>query len=246
MELEDQLKQLEKEILHPLVDEMMKKEAPPPNGLVSPQAWKEKKKQELLEFYSGKKDFDRVNRALEVLNSDFSSHLTPIELDTLSVEWQQGIENINVLFNKPVEEPLTVPNVTLSEMMHLSDTFIETFYSVGVKCFQKQDYTKAADIFFLLSLIDFKRHAIWLSLGLAEMKIKEYEPALHAFAMASITNSQTPYPYIYSAECCIALDRFAEASTYFDLAKETISQSTLEEKGDLLGQIKNLESKAKF
>lgn len=242
MKLEDQLKQL----FVPSVEEMMKNETPPPNSLVSPKSWRKKKKEELLDFYSGKKDFDRVNAAIKELQTDFSSSLSPIEMDKLTEEWERGLEKINALFETPQEVQDSIPAVPLCRMMNLSDSFMETFYSAGVKYFQKQDFTKAADIFFLLSLIDFQRHAIWVSLGLSEMMIGEFEPALNAFAMASITNSMSPYPFIHSAECCIALSRFQEASTYFDLAKEAISNSAPKEKESLMGQITSLEQKNKL
>lgn len=245
MELDEQLKQLEKEILDPLVNELMKEEIPPPNLLISQKDWKEKKRQELMDFYSGKKDFSRVDAALVTLKSDFAAQLSPVELDKLLEEWEKGVEKINGLLEKPAVEPITVPAVPLRQMMGLSDSFIETFYSIGVKAFQNHDFARSADIFFLLSLIDFQRHAIWVSLGLSEMKLKQFEPALNALAMASITNPDPPHPYIYSAQCCLALNRSAEALTYLDLAKEAVRSSAPGERENLLGQIQILEQKCK-
>jgi tetratricopeptide (TPR) repeat protein len=246
MELNDQLKQLEKEVLDPLVDEMMKNEIPPSNLLVSQEDWKEKKKKELIDFYSGKKDFNRVDAALEALRSEFAASLSSVEQDKLLEEWETGVKKINGLLEQPAEEPIPILPQPLRGMMNLSELFMESFYSIGVKYFHNQDFTKAADIFFLLSLIDFQRHAIWVSLGLSEMKLGQFEPALNAFAMASITNAAPPYPYIYSAECCIALNCSQEATTYLALAKEALGSSSPEEREKLLGKINTLEQKSRF
>lgn len=229
MNINDQLRKL----FEPIIEEMLQKEAPPPNALVSAAVWKEKKRQELLDFYGGKKEFDRIDAALRALQADFSTELSPVQLDQLKEEWERGVAN---LLNSQEEE-----GVTLCRVMRLSESFLETFYSFGVKSFKGKNFAKAADIFFLLSLIDFQRPSIWESLGLSEMQLGEFELALNAFAMASITNPDSPYPFIHSAECCIALNRFAEASTYFDLAKEAISHTSGEEKVQLIGQVRGLE-----
>lgn len=122
------------------------------------------------------------------------------------------------------------PPTTLSKMMDLSESTIDVLYSAGVRYLKKQDFSKAADIFFFLSIIDYRRYSIWFSLGLSEMKLGRFESALNAFAMASLTDPISPYPYLFSAECAFALNRPLEASSYLTRVKETISSLSQEEK----------------
>jgi hypothetical protein len=251
MSINEQIKQLEEEGIAPLVDELMATEyvVAPPNPLVPEKTWKEQKRNELMNLFSGKKDFNRIDSALEAVRLDFQAHLAPIEQEKLSEEWELGVEKINDLLIQPAGEPAeesaaTLPDLPLRKIMNISDESFELFYKTGIRYFQNQDFIKAADVFFLLSLIDYQKHNIWISLGLSEMKIQQFEPALNAFAMAAITKSDTPYPYIYSAECCIALGRAHECSTYLDLAREALSALPPEEKESLLEQINVLEQKS--
>lgn len=161
--------------------------------------------------------------------------LIPREIKDLKEEWEKGIKKINEL------SPIKLIPPTLSKFMNFSDSTIDILYSTGVRYLQKQNFSKAADIFFFLSLIDFHRHNIWVSLGISEMKLQQFEPALNAFAMASITNSQALYPYLYSAECCIALQRYKESNTYLTLAKEALESLSAEEKDLMLERIQFLQ-----
>ena len=63
--------------------------------------------------------------------------------------------------------------------------------------------------------------------------------------MASITNTASPYPYIYSAECCLQDDRSDEAKSYLHLAKEALEKSQLANKKSLLNSISNLQQSIK-
>jgi tetratricopeptide (TPR) repeat protein len=238
---------LKEEVLAPIIDNLMATEyaAPPPNLLVSPQAWKQQKREELVALFSGQKEVDRINSALEVLKADFQANLSEVELEKLREEWESGTEKITHLLDQPLSEPIA-PLTSLKEMMKLSETTMGFFYSVGVKFYKNQDFIKAADVFFLLSLIDAQRYNIWISLGLSEMKIEQFESALNAFAMASLIKKETPYPYYYSAECCSALGRAQEGVIYLTLAKEAVKSLPLEEREVLLSDIRILEQKSKL
>lgn len=247
MEINEHIKQLEKELISPIIDVMTQAYVSPPNLLIPATIWKEKKREELLALFSCREDLEKIDSAVKALSSDFSSRLSPVEIEKLGKEWEKGVEKFNELTEKPVELPIIlIPPIPLRKIMDLSESTIELFYSAGMRYLQNQDYVKAADIFFFLSLIDFQKHNIWVSLGLSQMKLEQFEPALNAFAMASITNSESIYPYLYSAECCIALQRFQESSTYLALAKEALGKVPSEEKESVLERINNLEQKSKF
>lgn len=240
---------IKEEILAPLVDELMATEyaVAPPNPLVSPKAWKEQKRKELLDLYSSQKEIDRISSAVAALRSDFEATLSPIEFDKYQEEWENGVKRMLELFNKPLDESMTsLPLTSLKEMMNLSEPFLELLYSAGVKHYQSQDFVKSADIFFLLSQIDCNRYNVWISLGLSEMKITQFEPALNAFAMASLIRSTSPYPYLYSAECCIELGKAQDCGVYIDLAKEAANSLQPAEKETVLSNIRFLQQKTKI
>lgn len=248
MSINEQIKRAENEIIPSLVEQLMASEysVAPPDPLVPENVWKERKRGELTTFLSGKEVMQRIDSATESLLRYIQSNLSQVEIQELAKEWEIGVEKVTELLEKKVEEPVEViPVITLQKIMNLSERFLEIFYKAGVQLFEGKDYIKAADVFFLLTLIDYQRHNIWLSLGLSELKNKRFEHALNAFAMAAITRAESPLPYIYSAECCIALERKQEASSYLSLARESLNQVSAEQKEGNLRQINILEQKNK-
>lgn len=238
---------LKEEIIAPLVDELMATEysVPPPNPLVSPSLWKDQKRKELMDLFSGQKEMDRINAAIEIFRAEFQANFSVVEREKFQKEWDQGIERIQHLLEEDPQAPVA-PLTSLRELMNLSESTLERLYSIGVKYYKSQDFTKAADLFFLLTQIDPHRYNIWISLGLSEMKAGQFEPALYAFALAILTKKELPYPYLYSAECCLALERPQECISYLNLAKEGLTALPLKEKESLLNSIRILEQKSKL
>lgn len=238
--------QVNKDVVPSIVEQIMASEytVAPPDPLVPEKVWKERMRGELTTFLSGKEVMQRVDSATESLLRYIQSNLSQVELQELAKEWELGVEKVTELFEKksPVD---VIPVITLQKIMNLSEKSLETFYKAGVKLFEEKEYMKAADLFFLLTLIDYQRHNIWLSLGLSELKNKRYEAALNAFAMALVTKSDSPLPYIYSAECCIALERKQEASSYLALAREGLNSVPIGQREVNMRQINILEQQTK-
>lgn len=248
MNINEQLQNFEKEIVAPLVDNLMETEyaVAPPDPLVPEKVWKERMRGELTTFLSGKEVLKRVDSAIEAVLQYIKANLTQVEIDELAKEWELGVERLNDLSEKKIEGPLQViPLITLQKLMNLSEKSLGIFYTTGVKLYEQQDYIKAADVFFLLTLIDYQRHNIWLSLGLSELKNKHYEVALNAFAMAAITKNDSPLSYIYSSECCIALHRLQESESYLALARDALNSLPVNERSSILRQINILEQQSK-
>lgn len=247
MNINDQIKNFEEEVVSPLVDQMMATEhlSAPPDPLVPEKVLKEKMKGQLTTFLSGKEVLNRVDSAVNAVIQYIQTNLTQVEIQELAKEWEGGVEEINLLFEQKIEEPIqSVPMITLRQLMSLSEKTLGIFYTAGVKLYESHDYVKASDVFFLLTLIDYQRHNIWFSFGLSEMKNAHYEDALNAFAMAAITKYESPLSYIYSAECCNALQRFQESSNYLVLAKEVVNSLPADQRGNLLNRINALEQKS--
>ena len=248
MSINEQIQKFEKEVVPPIVDHLMVTEyaVAPPDPLVPEKVWKERMRGELTTFLSGKEVMKRVDSATEALVHYIKSNLSQVEIQDLAKEWQAGMEKMCDLFEVKEEEPVEkIPVITLQQIMNLSEHSLGIFYTAGVKLYEGHDYRKAADLFFLLTLIDYQRHNIWLSLGLSEMKNNQFEQALNAFTMATATKNDSSLPYIYSAECSIALHRPQEASALLALARDGLSKLTIDEREVLLRQINSLEQQVK-
>lgn len=248
MAIKDQIKRFEEEIISPIIEHLMDTEyaVAPPDSLVPEKVWKERIRSELTAELSGKEVLQRVDSAVEALVHALKATLSPLEIQEISQEWDQGVEKMSEIPEQSAENPELIPAVPLRKMMSVSEKTLGFLYGAGVHLYEKQDYVKAADVFFLLTLIDFQKFNIWLSLGLSELKSTHFEPALNAFAMASIINSNTPLPYMYSSECCIALGRPQESTDYLALAKEVLSSLPENEREVYLSQITDLQQKSKY
>ena len=59
-----------------------------------------------------------------------------------------------------------------------------------------------------------------MSFGLTEKQLEHYPQALNAFAMGALTNADSPYPHILSAECYIELGENDDAKMSLKIALE--------------------------
>lgn len=107
---------------------------------------------------------------------------------------------------------------TYKEIAGIPETSMRQVRTLAVKNYNDGNYKDAADIFFLLSLIDWKLPYHWNSLGHAEYYSKNYRDALKAYKAASLLDIKDPKPLLHSAHCYeklgdtkIAIDLLLEA-----------------------------------
>lgn len=235
MQKDDFEAELQEAVL-PIVDDLMKANfaTPPPGLLVPEKVWRENIRQELIDVCTGKQIRNRLISAQNVILEGLKSHLAPAEFEAFQANWKQGMENM-----KSPEE-----GTTLQSIMGITEETLGAIYDVGIRCYKLKDYIKAADVFFFMTIIDYLRHNVWISLGLSEQQNGHFELALAAFSMAVMTNSDNPISYLQSAECSLALHNGEEAGQYLDLAKEVIGKAP--QKQRLLDQLHLLQQRCKL
>jgi len=91
--------------------------------------------------------------------------------------------------------------LTFQEIIGYSHETMEKFYHVAHRLFQAQEYEKAADAFLFLTTLNPYVHHYWLGLGMAEQLNGGVQQALLAYAMAVLTNAESPVPHYHSASC---------------------------------------------
>lgn len=211
--------------------------SPPPHSLEPKKVWKQKIRSELMDLYSGQAAIDKITAGFDAIASDLHRHLSSKEFEKISKEWEEGVKKwISLAKEKP-----TAPSECLQEMMGISEETLTQFYQAAQRYFRHKDFQKASDALYVIVGLDPRRYNVWLALGLSEAHNHRFEQALISFSMASIADSESPYPYIYSAEVCIKENRMDEAKIYCDLAKEAVENGKLEDK-QLLNVIQKLKS----
>jgi hypothetical protein len=234
------------EAVMPLVDDLIQENfaAAPPDLLVPEKIWRENLRKELIDVCTGKEIRNRLASAENVILEDLKSRLSPVEFEKFQADWKQGVEKIVNEKMTPPQEGTFPP--TLQSLMGITEETMVGIYEVGVRCYKRKEFIKAADVFFFMTLIDYLRHNVWISLGLSEQQSGHFDLALTAFSMAVMTNVDNPVAYLQSAECSLALQNGVEAKQYLDLAEEPIGKASGKTKQGFLDQLHVLQQKCKI
>lgn len=247
--IEEFINSFEREVVDPIVAMIMKEEfsTPPPNLLVPASVWQKDTKQKLTEAYSGKGVQERIISAQNSVIHDLKTHLNHEDFNKFQENWRHALEKLSA----PKEEKHSHEKhhedfpPSLQSIIGITEETIGHIYDVGVRLFQKMDFVKAADVFYLVAFIDYLRHNAWVSFGLCELENGHFEVALEAFCMASITDINHPLPYYGSAECSVELGRMDDAKQFLKLAKIAVQHQPKSHQVRFLKQIENLLQKIK-
>ena len=94
----------------------------------------------------------------------------------------------------------------------------EEFYSFGFSLYGAGNFKEAADVFEVLSVQWPLNAKHWFALASARQENKEYDKALHAWAMTAILNTEDPYAHFHAAECCLSLAKHEDAALALEAA----------------------------
>lgn len=233
-------KKFEEEITTPLVDELMttRFNEAPVNPLVSSETWKNSVRRELTDCINGVDILERLNTAFEAIALDIKAHLSPVEQEKIQAEWEAAVDKFVVLSQEPPKEGAASQ---VAELIGISESTLMHFYGVGIRLFESRRFAEAEAVFSVITILDFRYHNVWLSLGLCQQQNGHFEEALNAFAMATMMNINAPLPYIHSAECSIVLGNKEEAREYLHLAEDALKKEPLPNNSELLSQIRKLQ-----
>lgn len=231
------------EAVRPVIDDLMKQNfaSPPPGLLIPEKVWRENVRKELTDACTGKEIRIRLDSAQNVILEDLKSHLSKVEFEKFQENWKQGLDKILSDTLQPQAAGTLPP--TLQSLMGITEETLSKLYDVGVRCYKSKDFVKAADVFFFITLIDYLRHNVWISLGLSEQQNLHWDLALAAFGMAVMTNADDPVSYLQSAECSLALQNSVEAKQYLDLAEASIKKAPENSRKVFLDQLGTLRQK---
>ena len=94
---------------------------------------------------------------------------------------------------------------TLRELKGVSRDELEAVYQVAYQLYSGGDYEKARKLFEFLCFFDHLERKYWLGMGGCRQMLKQYEPAIEAYSLAMLLDSNDPLPPFHAAECHIAL-----------------------------------------
>lgn len=245
MQPEEEFEALLQEAAQPLVDDLMKNFATPPSGLLVPEkVWRENIRIELIDVCTGKQIRNRLSNGEKIILDDLKSRLSQVEFEKFQADWRQGVEKMVSEKMEPPQEGVMPP--TLQSLMGITEETLSSIYDVGIRWYKAKDFIKAADVFFFMTLIDYLRHNVWISLGITEQQNRHFDLALAAFSMGVMTNADNPVSYLQSAECSLNLQNVQEAKQYLDLARESIEKAPEKARQGFLAQMHLLQQQCKL
>lgn len=235
-----------KESITPIIDQITNTLQVPLNCLVPENIWREQTKQNLLNYTLGIDIKERIDSGFELITRDIEANLSPAEIEGIKNEFQEGIPKLYEAINHEKTRDSSEATLPLSPqaIMCLSDSTIENFYSSGMRYFNIKSFEPASNVFYVLTILDYYRHNLWLAYGLSEQCCGHIEPALQAYARAALTNAESPLPYMYSVECCLKINEVHQAATYADLALDAFDKNPDANK-EFLPRIVQLQQKCK-
>lgn len=245
--LEPFLNKAKAEIFTSLVEEAMREyfPTPPPNILEPKKIWEQKRREELMDLFSGQAGIDKSIAGFEAIIEDLNGHLSPKDMERISQEWEHGVEVWIAKANFKMHNEEEKPSKSLMKIMGISEEMLTYFYQAANRYFKHKDFQKASDAFYAIAGLDPGRYNVWIALGLSEARNQHFESALISFSMASIIDADSANPYLFSAECCLKNNRIEEARVYLELAQEAANNSTFKDKQLLLTSIQNLKQLCK-
>lgn len=187
-------------------------------------------KEALLEVTDTSYEQKRIASAMESIGDYLHRHSFPVEIKEISDNWVEAFENFSNLMAEKTEiadkkeiktEDLLTP---LQNVIGLSPKTYEIFYNAGKDLYIHKYYEKAADVFFVLLMLNHSYSNVWISLGLSEQQCGRFDQALRAFAMGAATYIESPEAFFCAANCCIDMNDYNEAKIYLEEGLERLNQ----------------------
>jgi tetratricopeptide (TPR) repeat protein len=222
------------EVIQPLIEKMLSGEFPPiPSDIA-----KNEFVQRTTKFYSDKEVAKKAELGCQALMEELQKFLSDADLERICNECVEGLNNYTV--EKDRSHISKEQEKAVYQKLGISEETIGQIYEAGARLYKEHDFESAANVFFLLTVLDPHRYNVWLSLGLSEFQSGNCEVSLNVFSVASAIAVNSPFPYIYSAECCLKNGNMKEAAKFLTLAEEALTRGHHDVRGHLTDYIAKL------
>jgi type III secretion system low calcium response chaperone LcrH/SycD len=113
---------------------------------------------------------------------------------------------------------------TLQQTLQLSAVEIEALYCEAFSLYKENQYEEAFKYFQWLVILSPFLEKHWMGLAACQQMRKEYEKALHSYAVSALLNEANPLPHWYAALCYLALNDKEEARRALKTAHERVCE----------------------
>lgn len=202
-------------------------------GLLSPEARKNKLKQEFKNSVRMDEHEKYLADSISILMSDGKRHLKQEEWDNLLKELQKAKKKINKLSYKD-----TLPE-TLYPTLGITDSGMKSIDTVARLKYRYKEYDSAIALHVLLTTLNAEEPLYWYHLGIAFQDAEMYDKAIKAYSICHIMDPENIATYIFSAECYLKQDNIKYARLEYEEAVKLVD--LLDNKGPWKKHLKYIE-----
>jgi tetratricopeptide (TPR) repeat protein len=166
-------------------------------------------------------------RKLEVVNPEEYQYFKT-SLNFSDEKWTELIEQ------KEIESG------NIYRIIGMSKENINVLYEIACKLYEEENYEDSRTSFLVLIVLNNLDYRFWLGEGLSLQAQKNFEEALIFLIVATTLHTPLPIAHVAIGECLNELNRFSEACSHFEIAKDSMEEGDLKNYcQDLINQIKN-------
>jgi type III secretion system low calcium response chaperone LcrH/SycD len=112
---------------------------------------------------------------------------------------------------------------TMKDIRGLSAEEVETVYSIGFNLYNQGKYEQAEPMFQFACFYSHLQPRYWMALGNCRQMTKKYAPAIDAYGLAYLFDTEDPWPPIQTAICYLAMKNKELAGDALTLADKAIA-----------------------
>jgi len=138
-----------------------------------------------------------------------------------------------------------IPNIlmkseTLQIAFGISNYEMEKLYEEAFEYYENDRYLDSITVFRWLVLFNSYEMKYWMGFAANQQLLEQYEKALHAYAVASLLDSEDPYPHYHAYECYMLLNNKEDADKALKLAYQRCDgKAAYDELKDEIEQLKS-------
>lgn len=230
------------------IDEQTSPLSPP----LSASAKKEKFKQELIALLDEEEESKRIEEGMRIIFTQLKINpLGKVCLDELAKsanrllddsfdlleklpDFIKNAKSKRILNQAPNEQSSLL---SLAQQLGISHNTLKTIYEIGNELFIHKQYDEALNLFQAFVHLDNVSYEAWVALGICFQQKEKFYQAINAYTMASLLSPAEILPYLYSCECFIALNNYAQAKGCLELAEYFKKKHRLTTHTDLLKKL---------
>lgn len=127
---------------------------------------------------------------------------------------------------------------SFKDIQGITDKEMEAIYSTAYNFYTHGKFDKAKNIFLALTQLDNYKPKYWVGLGASRQMLKDFQPAIDAYGLATLLNPKDPKPLFYASGCFMKLNQTDMAIQALETAIEIAGNNP--EHKDIRLQAENL------